>query len=142
MQWSASKRASIVSEIQKLASTNLKNKLGAGGGSGRRPPDGSSGGGGNEPPKRVAANDNTVKILGRGSTGRTDPKNTTERNAMQRAMSRPTAGMVITMKEPMKDPRWPAKDGWVKMRQNIQGVEIHYVWNPRTREADDFKFKN
>jgi hypothetical protein len=42
----------------------------------------------------------------------------------------------------MRDPRWPAKDGWVKMEQTVDGVEIHYVWNERARMADDFKFKD
>ncbi|MFC6933770.1 hypothetical protein ACFQHO_27745 [Actinomadura yumaensis] len=41
----------------------------------------------------------------------------------------------------MTDARWPAKEGWVKMRQNVNGVEVHYVRNTRTGEVDDFKFK-
>jgi filamentous hemagglutinin len=42
----------------------------------------------------------------------------------------------------MTDPRWSADDGWVKMGQTVNGVEIHYVFNPRTGVADDFKFKD
>lgn len=42
----------------------------------------------------------------------------------------------------MNDPRWPAEDGWVKMEQTVDGVEIHYVYNTRTGVADDFKFKD
>jgi hypothetical protein len=38
----------------------------------------------------------------------------------------------------MKDPRRPASDGWVKMEQSVNGVEIHYVWNTNTRTAADF----
>ncbi len=41
----------------------------------------------------------------------------------------------------MSDPRWPASAGWVKMYQNINDVEIHYVFNLNTGMADDFKFK-
>ena len=42
----------------------------------------------------------------------------------------------------MKDSRWPAEDGWVKMEQTVDGVEVHYVYNTRTGAADDFKFKD
>jgi hypothetical protein len=41
----------------------------------------------------------------------------------------------------MKDARWPASEGWVKMSQNVNGVEIHYVKNTLTGEFSDFKFK-
>jgi filamentous hemagglutinin len=41
----------------------------------------------------------------------------------------------------MTDSRWPAKDGWVKMAQNINGVEVHYVRNSVTGDIDGFKFK-
>jgi len=41
----------------------------------------------------------------------------------------------------MNDPRWPASDGWVKMEQTVNGVEIHYVRNVQTGAVDDFKFK-
>lgn len=40
----------------------------------------------------------------------------------------------------MSDPRWPAAEGWVKMRQNMNGIEIHYLLNTETEEVDDFKF--
>ncbi|MGW7408359.1 hypothetical protein ACWGI9_32510 [Streptomyces sp. NPDC054833] len=42
----------------------------------------------------------------------------------------------------MKDPRWPASDGWVKVEQTVDGVEVHYAYNTRTREAADFKVKD
>ena len=41
----------------------------------------------------------------------------------------------------MNDPRWPASDGWVKMSNNVNGVEIHFVHNKVTGAYDDFKFK-
>ena len=42
----------------------------------------------------------------------------------------------------MNDKRWPAKDGWLKMRKNVSGVEIHFVYNPKTGKFADFKFPN
>ena len=40
----------------------------------------------------------------------------------------------------MNGARWPAADGWVKMRQVVNGVDIHYVRNTVTGSVDDFKF--
>ena len=42
---------------------------------------------------------------------------------------------------PMTDKRWPGELGWVKMAKNVNGVEIHYVYNKNTQQFDDFKFK-
>jgi filamentous hemagglutinin len=39
----------------------------------------------------------------------------------------------------MSDPRWQGADGWVKMSQRVNGVEIHYV--RKGLLVDDFKFK-
>ena len=83
-----------------------------------------------------------LKPLGRGSTGRSTPNNLKEQIAMEQAMSNPAAGAVVPLKKGMTDSRWPATDGWVKMRQNVNGVEVHYVKNTRTGEVDDFKFKD
>ncbi|HFD8836840.1 TPA: hypothetical protein ACF67X_004592 [Salmonella enterica] len=77
--------------------------------------------------------------LGRGSTGRTTPNSLVEKLSMEQAMSNPAAGRQLPV--PMTDPRWPRSDGWVKMAQNINGVEIHYVRNIKTGQVDDFKFK-
>jgi filamentous hemagglutinin len=41
----------------------------------------------------------------------------------------------------MNDSRWPASDGWVKMSETVNGVEVHYVENTVTGQVDDFKFK-
>jgi hypothetical protein len=79
------------------------------------------------------------KLWKGSSTGRTTPVNLTEQFAMKQAISNPQAGMRVPIT--MSDPRWPAKDGWMKMRQNINGVEIHYVLNKLTGIAEDFKFK-
>ena len=32
-------------------------------------------------------------------------------------------------------------EGWVKMSNNVNGVEIHFVYNKITGAFDDFKFK-
>lgn len=40
----------------------------------------------------------------------------------------------------MQDTRWPASAGWVKMKQTVNGVEVHYVRNTKTGATDDFKF--
>ena len=77
----------------------------------------------------------------KGSTGRTTPQNLTEQLAMEQAKSNPGAGTEVPLKKGMTDPRWPASDGWVKMSQNVNGVEIHYVRNVNTGAVDDFKFK-
>jgi filamentous hemagglutinin len=79
------------------------------------------------------------KPLGLGTTGRTIPANLNEKLAMEQALSNPAAGRPLPM--PMTDHRWPATDGWKKMVQNINGIEIHYVRNSVTGAIDDFKFK-
>jgi RHS repeat-associated protein len=77
----------------------------------------------------------------RGSTGR-GPKNVKEQLAVEQAEADPQAGTVAPVKGGMKDVRWPGSQGWVKMRQNINGVEVHYVRNTITQEVDDFKVAN
>ncbi|HEY3924094.1 MAG TPA: RHS repeat-associated core domain-containing protein [Acidothermaceae bacterium] len=73
-----------------------------------------------------------------GSTGRTVAESLKEQLAMEQAMSEPEAGTRLPLE--MTDPRWPAEDGWVKMGQNIEGVQIHYVQGP-DGTTDDWKFK-
>ena len=77
--------------------------------------------------------------LGRGSTGRSVPSNLKEQFALEQALSSPSSG--IKLGTPMTDPRWPADEGWVKMAQNVNGTEIHYVMNTKNGAIDDFKFK-
>ncbi|RCS56443.1 hypothetical protein DU000_12445 [Parvibium lacunae] len=77
--------------------------------------------------------------VGLGSTGRTIPNNLNEKLAMEQALSNPAVGRSLDI--PMTDSRWPASDGWVKMSQNINGIEIHYLRNTNTGAVDDFKFK-
>ncbi|WP_244176178.1 RHS repeat-associated core domain-containing protein [Gordonia lacunae] len=79
-------------------------------------------------------------VESRGTTGRTEPHNLTEKLAMEEAMSNPAAGFELPIR--MSDPRWPDSDGWRKYSQNVAKIEIHYVYNPTTGIADDFKFKS
>lgn len=76
------------------------------------------------------------------STGRTVAKNLTEQLAMEQVKSAPEAGTILKTVV-MNDAKngWFAKDGWVKMAQNVNGVEIHYIFNTITKEFTDFKFK-
>jgi RHS repeat-associated protein len=74
-----------------------------------------------------------------GSTGRTVAESLREKLAMEQVVSSP--GGIHLQNIVMSDPRWPAADGWVKMAQNVNGVEIHYVLNLITGAVDDFKFK-
>ena len=75
------------------------------------------------------------------STGRTIAKNLTEQLAMEQVKSSPEAGRVLPIV--MNDVKngWLAKDGWVKMSQNVNGVEIHYIKNTISNIFTDFKFK-
>jgi filamentous hemagglutinin len=63
-----------------------------------------------------------------------------KRRAMDLVTENPQYGNRLPIA--MNGPEWSAEDGWVKMEQTMDGVEIHYVYNPRTGEADDFKFKD
>ncbi len=89
--------------------------------------------------------DNSVKIEGRGSTGRTIPNTLNEQMAMHQVKSNPLNGAVdmSQLDKPiiMSDSRWPASEGWVKMSNNVNGIEIHFVYNKITGAFDDFKFK-
>ncbi|HEP0304288.1 TPA: DUF637 domain-containing protein [Providencia rettgeri] len=82
---------------------------------------------------------NVVKPLSLGSTGRTEAYTLKEQVAMQHAISNSKKGIEIPVV--MTDKRWPSTEGWVKMSQNINGIEIHYVRNKKTGAVDDFKFK-
>ena len=89
---------------------------------------------------------NNIKIAGKGSTGRTEAKNLNEQLAMKQVMSDPLKG-AKQLELIMKDSRWAATEGWVKMEyvvrlSNDQKVVIHYVYNTVTKAFDDFKFVN
>jgi filamentous hemagglutinin len=82
---------------------------------------------------------NDTSFQSEGSTGRNTPQNLKEQLAMEQVKANPEAGQRVPLE--MKDARWPAKDGWVKMRQNVSGTEVHYVRNTKTGAVADFKFK-
>jgi hypothetical protein len=42
----------------------------------------------------------------------------------------------------MKDPRWPADEGRVKLPQTVDGIEIHHVHKEGTDIFRDFKYKD
>ena len=89
---------------------------------------------------------NPVKVEGKGNTGRTIPNTLNEQMAMHQVVSNPldnAIDMSQLNKHPiiMTDPRWSASDGWVKMSNNVNGIEIHFVYNKITGAFDDFKFK-
>ena len=77
------------------------------------------------------------------STGRTEPKNLTEKLAMEEVKSNPN-GTTPPRMPAMSDTKngWLAEDGWVKRVQNVNGVEIHYIENTKTGQKTDFKFKD
>ncbi len=80
-------------------------------------------------------------VLGKGSTGRIFPKNLKEQLAMKEVLSNPLSGAKELGLITMTDPRWLAEAGWIKMSKNVNGVEIHYVYNKIIKAFDDFKFK-
>lgn len=75
------------------------------------------------------------------STGRTTAINLAEQLAMKQVVSNPGAGRILPIV--MNDTKngWRAVDGWVKMSQNVNGVEVHYIRNTVTGIVTDFKFK-
>jgi len=75
--------------------------------------------------------------LGRGSTGSAQPMNLQQQMAINRVMADPGGRQLRTIV--LKDPRWPASDGWVKMTHREGGVDVHYVRNTVTGAVDDFK---
>ena len=76
----------------------------------------------------------------RGSTGRTAPQNLKEKLAMEQVQANPLDG-AKQLPIVMTDSRWLATEGWIKMASNVNGVEIHFVYNTVIKVFDDFKFK-
>ncbi len=70
---------------------------------------------------------------------RAEPQNLKEKLAIEEVISAPQNGIVLRIA--MTDRRWPASEGWVKMARNVNGVEIHYIYNTKTGQYADFKFK-
>ena len=84
------------------------------------------------------------KLLGQTSTGRTAPNSLREKLAMEEVMARPLGEHVDRIV--MQDPRFHAKDGWIKMQQvvevgeKLEKIVIHYLKNTKTDAVADFKF--
>ena len=81
---------------------------------------------------------NSIKIAGIGSTAKTIPSNLKEQLAMEQVKSNPLQNSNTIIKN-LKDKRW---NGWEKRAVNVNGVEIHYNYNPKTNLFDDFKIGN
>ncbi|MDR1000693.1 MAG: hypothetical protein LBL96_07845 [Clostridiales bacterium] len=81
-----------------------------------------------------------ITIAGKGSSGRVEAQSLKEEIAMKQVISNPLKG-AKPLDIIMTDIRWLAKDGWIKMSQNVNGVEIHFLYNTITKVFDDFKFK-
>lgn len=85
------------------------------------------------------------KSLGKGSTGRTKPKDLVEELFMDYVLDNPLhEAKELNIK--LTDSRWHHKDGWVKMERKLKtkegrSVVIHFVYNKKTKKFDDFKFK-
>ncbi len=85
--------------------------------------------------------------LGRGSTvnnvDRFHPRSLREQLAIDEVMQNPDVGQRAS--DAMGDSRWPHAEGWRKRQQTVypgggEGpVTVHYNYNPRTGEVDDFK---
>jgi len=81
-------------------------------------------------------------IEGKGFTGRIKPTTLKEQLAMKEVLTNPLTEAKELKAITMTDQRWPAQDGWVKMAKNVNGIEIHFLYNTKTGLFDDFKFKS
>jgi hypothetical protein len=59
---------------------------------------------------------------------------------MDAVMRDPLSG-AVNLKVNLGDTRWPSSQGWEKYARNVNGVEIHFVYNSKLNAFDDFKFK-
>ena len=89
---------------------------------------------------------NRILIAGKGHTGRTTANNLNEQSAMKKVMANPLDGSEVIKNVTLRDSRWSAAEGWVKMKNVIKladgsKIEIHFVYNTITGVFDDFKFK-
>lgn len=78
--------------------------------------------------------------LGKSKYARIEPRNLNEKLAMESVLRDPLTGSK-QLPIPMTDSRWTASEDWVKMAKNVNGIEIHFVFNKITKKFDDFKFK-
>ena len=84
----------------------------------------------------------SMNTSSRGSTAKIHPSNLVEKLALESVKSNPQGNPSKTI---MADPRWPAKEGWIKMQQIVKTsteyINIHYLYNTQTHIYDDFKIK-
>ena len=87
----------------------------------------------------AATSDISFNWLDRGSTGRMVANNPAEQAAWDEVMKDPlNNARQLDIK--LGDPKWNYSEGWVKMARNVNGVEIHFNYNPILDAYDDFKF--
>ncbi len=89
-----------------------------------------------------------VCTQGRGSTGRTEPKNLMEEMAYEATKKYPfeehSGKSLKLVKDALEDPRWKGWQKWQAVFKSNNGkvVNIHFVYDPVRKLFDDFKFKN
>jgi RHS repeat-associated protein len=77
------------------------------------------------------------------SDGTTLSRNIREQLAFDIVRANPCAGAQIDIK--LRDPRWRAEGGWIKMKMVVNGgggegpIEVHYVYNVCTGQIGDLK---
>jgi len=87
------------------------------------------------------ASSDPVTPLGLGhSAGRSDALNAAEQAAMDEVMMNPLKDST-NLNVNLGDSRWPSSQGWGKYARNVNGIEIHFLYNPTMNAFDDFKFK-
>lgn len=82
-------------------------------------------------------------FVSHGSTGRNVPQNLSEQLALKEAKSMPIQKWRVLDKIEMRDARWLAKGGWVKvqyMAGKYEHITIHATYNVYLDVFDDFKF--
>jgi hypothetical protein len=76
----------------------------------------------------------------RGSTARREHTEW-EEELLQEVRANPEGGTEL-WRVPQTDARWPREDGWIKMEQTVDDVDIHYQYQQGTGAVDDLKVKD
>ena len=94
------------------------------------------------------ADKSPVKEEGKGSTGRTEPKDVSEQIAMNDAKKNPFENIpgereVEKIIENLSDSRWKGWEKWQIVYRTNSGktITIHFSYDPKNGLFDDFKFK-
>ena len=89
-----------------------------------------------------------VCTQGRGSIGRTEPRNLMEEMAYEAAKKHPfeehSGKELLKLADKIGDKRWKGWQKWQAVFKSNNGkvVNIHFVYDPVRKLFDDFKFKN